>query len=315
MTTPSEFVCEAGDGTRLFGVIWGDEHRGKPRAVVQIAHGMAEHIRRYHAFAERLVRHGVMVYGHDHRGHGRTASEGGCLGYFADENGFETVVGDMVAVTQQIQDKHPGVPVFLFGHSMGSSLSLRYMQLYGQRLAGVILSGSGWFSNLQLALGEWLAAREVRRMGRRAPSHLLHQLTFGGFNRAFRPTRTEMDWLSRDVAEVDKYLADPLCGNVHTAGFFHDYFHGLRVLQRPAEMARIPKALPVLLISGADDPVGNRGRGVQRLAHALRRAGVNDVRLRLYPGARHELLNETCREEVWADVLNWLEERLTHHVS
>ncbi|WP_040289144.1 alpha/beta hydrolase [Alicyclobacillus hesperidum] len=307
----SEFVIESHDGTQIHVRTWTPENRTAPRAVVQIAHGMAEHIARYHEFAQFLARQGIVVYGHDHRGHGQTGIADGLLGYFADHDGFETVVCDIEAVTRRIEHDHPGVPIVLFGHSMGSSLSLRYIQHHGRRLAGVILCGSGWFSSHTLMFASLLAAREVRKRGRRAPSALLHRLTFGGFNKAFRPNRTEMDWLSRDTAQVDEYLGDPLCGHVHTAGFFHDYFNGLQVLERSDQMDRIPKNLPVLLISGTRDPVGNFGRGVQRLQLALEQAGVVDIECKLYPDARHELLNELNREQVYADVCRWIDQHLS----
>ncbi|KRW90698.1 alpha/beta hydrolase [Alicyclobacillus tengchongensis] len=305
-----EFVINSDDGARLFGRIWVPEDRTAPRAVVQIAHGMAEHIARYNTFSQFLASQGIVVYGHDHRGHGQTGMELGLLGYFADHDGFEAGVRDIEAVTKRIEGDYPGVSIFLFGHSMGSSLSLRYVQHYGKRLAGLILCGSGWFSKATLTLASWLAAREVAKRGRREPSLFLHRLTFGGFNKAFRPNRTDMDWLSRNTAQVDAYLADPLCGHVHTAGFFHDYFLGLRVLEKPEQMARIPRELPVLLISGTRDPVGNFGRGVQRLTAVLKRAGVWDVESKLYTDARHELLNEIGYEQVYADIYAWIEKHL-----
>ncbi|GMA56820.1 alpha-beta hydrolase superfamily lysophospholipase [Alicyclobacillus sacchari] len=306
----SEFSIGSDDSTQIYGCTWSPEDRSAPRAVVQIAHGMAEHIARYDAFAQFLVSQGIVVYGHDHRGHGRTGTQHGILGYFADHDGFEKVVRDIEVVTKRIEEDYPGVPIFLFGHSMGSSLSLRYIQQFGERLAGVILCGSGWFSRPILMLASWLAVREVAKRGRREPSPFLHRLTFGGFNKAFRPNRTEMDWLSRDTTQVDAYLADPLCGHVHTAGFFHDYFCGLQIVEQPKQMVQVPESLPFLLISGTRDPVGNFGRGVQKLRAALQRAGVLNIDYKLYTDARHELLNEIGREQVYTDIYRWIERRL-----
>ena len=304
------WTLDAPDGVRIYGRTWAPENRGEPRVCVQIAHGMAEHIERYSDFAQFLASRGCAVYGHDHRGHGQTGEAMGMLGHFGDRDGFQRVIDDMARVTSRIEAEHSGVPIVLLGHSMGSWLSLAYMEQHGARLRGAVLSGAGFVGRVELAAGLYLARREAARLGARSPSERLYKMTFGNFNKPFQPNRTPLDWLSRDEAVVDAYIADPRCGQMHTCGFFLDYFGGVRELQRAENLRRIPSDLPVLIIAGSRDPVGKMGKGVERLAKALAAAGVRDVTVKLYPGARHEVLNETNRAEVYQDVWHWLERLL-----
>ncbi len=206
--TAASFTFQSSDGTEIFAMKWSPEGIQKPRAAVQLAHGYAEHIGRYAAFAHRLAEAGIVVYGNDHRGHGKTNRNLGEAICFADESGFDKVVADMWALTEIVQAENPDIPLFMFGHSMGSMLTRRYIQLYGGNFAGAILSGSGVFSNGLLKLGTVVAASEIKRKGRAHPSHLLDKLVFQNFNRGFKPARTDLDWLSRDPLEVDKFLAD-----------------------------------------------------------------------------------------------------------
>ena len=236
MTTSISFTFQSIDGTEIFAMKWSPEGLQKPKAAVQIAHGYAEHIGRYDAFASKLAEAGIVVYGNDHRGHGKTNGNIGEAICFADEAGFDKVVADMRALTEIIQTENPGIPLFLFGHSMGSMLTRRYIQLYGEDLSGAVLSGSGVFSNALLKLGTVVAASEIKRNGRAYPSLLLDKLVFQNFNRGFKPARTDLDWLSRDPVEVDKFLADPLRGKIGSAGYFHDFFSGLLAMNDSANI-------------------------------------------------------------------------------
>jgi alpha-beta hydrolase superfamily lysophospholipase len=303
----STLAVSAADGTSLHTYRWLPD--GTPRAVVQIAHGMAEHAARYERFAEALTGAGYAVYANDHRGHGQTATTEG-HGYLADRDGWGTVVADMSAVTQFVQAEHPGVPVVLFGHSMGSFLSRAYAAQHGSRLAGLILSGTAGNPGPLAAVGKGVAGAQARLRGRKHQSGLMNTLTFGQYNSAFKPNRTDFDWLSRDDAEVDAYIADPLCGNVFTTSFYSDLLGGLQQINRTAAYAAAPRDLPVLVIAGSADPVGNAGKGPREVAGAYRSAGLSDVTTTIYPDARHELLNETNRDEVTADILAWLDEHL-----
>ena len=309
--TATSFTFQSSDGTEIFAMKWSPEDPQKPRAAVQIAHGYAEHIGRYDAFAGKLAQAGIVVYGNDHRGHGKTnrnASEAIC---FADEAGFDKVVADMRALTEIIQAENPDISLFMFGHSMGSMLTRRYIQLYGDDLAGAILSGSGVFSNALLKLGTVVAASEIKRNGRARPSRLLDKLVFQNFNRGFKPARTDLDWLSRDPLEVDKFLKDPLRGKIGSAGYFHDFFCGLLAMNDAANIRLTPKGLPLHFISGTADPVGGKaGKGIVQTCRVYQHVGLQDVSYKLYEGARHELLNETNKDEVAQDIIEWIFARL-----
>jgi alpha-beta hydrolase superfamily lysophospholipase len=304
------FTFRTDDGMEIFTYRWLPPSDAPVRAVVQIAHGMAEHAGRYARLAEALCASGHAVYANDHRGHGRTAGDPARVGYFADQNGWFKVAGDLRQLTARIRERHPGLPVFLLGHSMGSFLVRTAIIQDAEGIAGAILSGTGGDPGLLGAVGRVLARAIGAAKGRRRPSPLLNALSFGGFNKAFSPARTAFDWLSRDAAEVDRYMADPFCGGVFSAGFFADLLAGLAWINRPAHIARVPRDLPIYLFSGAMDPVGGNTHGVRRVAEAYRRAGILDVTLRFYDGGRHEMLNEINRAEVVQDLVDWLDQRM-----
>ncbi|MEO7132114.1 MAG: lysophospholipase [Dermatophilaceae bacterium] len=304
----SSFPVTTPDGTALHVNRWLPD--GPPKAIVQIAHGMAEHSDRYERFAEELTAAGYAVYANDHRGHGKTAVTPDAVGYFADQRGFETVVEDMHRVTEQARKEQPDLPLFLIGHSMGSFLSRSYAARFGRGLAGLILSGTAGDPGALGKVGLGLALLQGRLRGRRHPSGLLDTLTFGQYGSAFKPNRTKFDWLSRDEAEVDKYIADPKCGELFTAGFFADLLGGLASINNDATVSRVPKGLPIHLMSGSRDPVGDNGKGVTQVADQFRRLGVTDVTVKLWPDGRHEMLNEINRDEVSAELIAWLDAHL-----
>lgn len=302
MTEPT-FTLPTPDGAVLHVHRWLPE--GRVRAVVQLAHGMVEHAARYAHLGERLAREGYAVYAADHRGHGRTAAEGD-LGHLEPGHGFADVVDDLARLTDHVATEHPGVPVVLLGHSMGSFVARAYAARYGGRLAGLILSGTAGDPGLLGAVGARIAALETRVRGPRARSRVVEALTMGPHNRAFRPSRTDFDWLSRDEAQVDAYLADELSGGHATTGFYQELLTGLRWVSQPSTAAMMPAGLPVHLVSGEVDPVGGAA-GVAEVAELFRAAGVREVTTRVWPGARHEVLNETNREEVEDDIVAWID--------
>jgi alpha-beta hydrolase superfamily lysophospholipase len=301
------FTFDNPDGTVIHTYRWLPAADAPMKAAVQIAHGMAEHAGRYARFAAALCAAGFAVYANDHRGHGRTAGELANVGCFADADGWFKVASDLRRLTGIIRENHPQVPVFLLGHSMGSFLVRTAIIDEPAGVAGVVLSGTGGDPGLLGKVGLVVARAICALKGRRAPSPLLNTMSFGGFNKKFAPARTDFDWLSRDAAEVDKYVADPYCGAIFSAGFFVDLLEGLAFINIPANIARVPKDLPVYLFSGAKDPVGDDTRGVAQVAEAYRRAGLKDVSVRFYDDGRHEMLNEINREEVFADVIAWLD--------
>lgn len=299
----------AADGTRLQTRRWTPGGSVPVRGAVFVAHGMAEHSLRYRRLAEVLTGAGFAVWAHDQRGHGRTASSAEEFGVIADEKGLHLLAEDLHAVNAQLRAAYPGRPVFLIAHSMGSFVAQGYVQRYGAEIDGVILSGSNGSVGVLADLMALVAGREARRHGRTARRPVLDKLSFGRFNDAFRPNRTPFDWLSGDDAEVDAYIADPLCGALFPAGYFYDLARFLKEIHRKASVDRVPANLPICLMSGAEDPVGGK-KGIQNLERLYRSRGIRNLTVRLYPGKRHEILNETNRDEVMAEMLQWLEGRL-----
>jgi alpha-beta hydrolase superfamily lysophospholipase len=281
------------------------------RAVVQIIHGMAEHAGRYERFALALTDRGFAVYADDLRGHGRTAGDVSRLGILAKKGGFRWLVRDEQQLTGLVKSENSGKPIMLFGHSMGTAVARGLMSLSGHEYAGVILSGLTYPGNALLWSAWALASAEAAMRGRERQSRFLTWLSFGSYNRPFRPNRTGFDWLSRDAGEVDRYVADPYCGGTFSAGFYRDLFGGLAWAKRRSVLAGIPRNLPVYLFSGAVDPVGARGKGVLQLAALYRKLGLRDVTCKLYPEGRHEMLNDINREDVTRDTIAWIERHLT----
>ena len=281
----------------------------RPRGIIVIAHGMAEHASRYARFAASAVEEGYAVLAQDHRGHGATAAPDG-FGFVAEQDGWDTVVADMSTVMDAARRAWPDVPVFLMGHSWGSFLARDLAARRGGELAGLILLGTGAGIGALAGPAAAICAGESRLRGPRRPSRLLNALAFGPYQRHFAPNRTEADWISRDAKEVDRYVADPWCGFVCTSSFFRDLVAGQGAVNTASHAAAVPADLPMLLASGDRDPVGAMGRGVQRAATLYRRAGVREVAVILYPGGRHELLNETNRDRVTGDILTWIDGHL-----
>jgi alpha-beta hydrolase superfamily lysophospholipase len=278
-----------------------------PKAVVQITHGLAEHAARYERFARALTSAGYAVFAHDHRGHGKSVKKPGELGFFAERNGYATLVSDLHAVNREIERRYPALPRVLFGHSFGSFVTQGYLFEHASTVRAVILSGTTSANALLVAPGLTLARGLRVTKGPRATSALLQKLSFGSYNDTFKPNRTEFDWLSRDPAEVDKYVADPLCGFDTTVQGWIDLLGGLLFIRDAERQRRIPKSLPIYLMSGSADPVGDMGKGPARLADQYKAAGITRVQLKLYPDARHELLNETNRDQVTSELIAWLD--------
>jgi len=278
-----------------------------PNAAIVIAHGMAEHAARYGRFAGELAAAGYAVYAPDHRGHGRTAGGDDRLGWAGDD-GWNGMLRDLDRLAALVAERHSGAPLVLFGHSMGSVLAQRFAELHGERLAGLILSGTfGAAPNIKAGIAVASMLRLLR--GDRAPSPLQRTM-FAGFNKGFAPQRTGFEWLSRDDAEVQKYADDPRCGFTFSNRLLVEMLRGYVETWQPVNERRIPVTLPVLFFSGALDPVGANTRAVTALAKRYRALGLRDVQVTFYPDARHETLNEINRDEVVRDVLAWLDARV-----
>lgn len=304
------FILPASGGVELFVYRWLPP--GPCKAVVQIAHGLAEHAGRYARLAESLTAAGYGVYANDHRGHGRTCKNTteDPLGFFAERDGWRLCVQDLWVVNRRIAAEHPGIPIVLLGHSMGSALAEQFMGEHGDALAGVVLSGPNGNPTALAAIGRFVLRLERLRLGPHGKSKLANSLTFGAFNKGFAPARTAFDWLSRDPAEVDQYVADPLCGFPATIQLWIDLLHGWAASSRSSHRSRIPKSLPIYTIAGDRDPVGANTKQLVPMLAAYRAAGLQNIQHKFYPEARHELFNETNREEVTRDLIAWLAKNL-----
>jgi alpha-beta hydrolase superfamily lysophospholipase len=301
----STFILGASDGVEVFVRRWLPG--GPPKAVVQIAHGLAEHSERYARLAKALTGAAYAVYANDHRGHGQTAKTPAQLGFFAERDGWRKCLDDLWMLNRHIASEHPGAPIFLFGHSMGSTMAQQFIMEHGEFIAGVVLSGSNGQPTGMAGIGRCITWVERLRLGRRGHSALVGNLTFGAFNKRFAPARTGFDWLSRDHAEVDKYVADPLCGFPASVELWVELLAAWAEISRPPSYERIPKDLPVYVVAGQRDPVSAGARQIKPMLAAFRAAGLKNVECRIYSDARHELLNETNRDEVTRDLIEWLD--------
>ena len=278
------------------------------RAIIQVSHGMTEYFGRYETFAHAMTKQGFAVSGHDHLGHKTSVREDGELGYFADQDGWKLVIADLYAHTAQLKKQYPDTPIFLLGHSMGSFIARCYLARYSDQLDGGIIVGTGG-PNPGAKAGR-LVAQGLCKMGKgKKPSQMLQKLAFGSYNSRFEG-RTPYDWLTRDTQIVDQYAADPYCTFLFTASGFRDLFTLYGLANDLRTFKAVPKTFPLLLLSGGEDPVGGYGEGPRRVEELFRQTGHVDVTLRLYPGGRHEILNETNRGEVYEGLASWIGRRI-----
>ena len=303
-----KFITE--DKTEIFTYKWLPDDDKNIKAAVQIVHGMAEHAARYGEFAEFLTENRFAVYADDHRGHGKTAGSLDCVGSFAEKDGWNLVVNDEFELTRIIKKENPGLPVYLLGHSMGSLIIRDFIFKHSDYINGAVLSGTSCDPGILAIFGKLVAKWQIRQNGFKAKSPLLDKLSFGKFNSYFKPNRTPFDWLSTNDENVDRYIADPYCGSVFSAGFFYDLIYGVKKVNLFKNIEKVPKNLPILLISGEKDPVGDFTKGVMKVFNDYKKAEITDLNVRFYTGFRHEILNETNRIEVYKDIADWLNKHI-----
>jgi alpha-beta hydrolase superfamily lysophospholipase len=271
------------------------------KAVLQIAHGMAEHIERYDDFAQYMAMHRIAVYANDHAGHGKSLNAGGNTGQFGTRKGFAHVVEDMYTLTMKAREDYPHLPVFLLGHSMGSFLTREYISHYGNLLSGCILMGTGsgspfiWFPLFLSQLGR-----------RTARAKRIDRFIFGNYNRKIKDSKHPHDWLSQNKENIQQYIADPLSGFIFTNGAFQAFLSLIKKVTANSWFDKVPSTLPLLLISGAEDPVGNYGKGVEKTYRKLQKRGLKNISLKLYPDMRHEILQETDKAQVYQFIWEWV---------
>lgn len=306
MSSEKEVLFQSANGKdTIAAVLYPVEN---PVGIVQLCHGMTEHIARYRWLAGRLNAAGFLVCGHDHLGHGKSAASEEDLGFFHSCDGYRYLVQDVHQLRQKVQEEFPGLPYFLLGHSMGSFITRLYLTEYGKGLAGYLCCGTSG-TNPQVKLGIGLATLLIALKGERYRSERLHRLSNRGYNARFEGDSGN-EWLSRDPAVGEAYAKDPFCTFAFTNSAYRDLFRLLDRVSTQEWYDAVPKDLPVILMSGAMDPVGNYGKGVREVHRRLCAAGVKDVQMKLYPECRHELHNELNKEEVVQDMVRWLESHL-----
>lgn len=293
------------DGKEISYCLWDDVK--SPKAVVQIIHGMAEHVARYDNFAKFLNSKGYLVLGDDHRGHGLTAGEAN-LG-ITDANCFTDTLKDIETLSNKALSDYK-LPLFIFGHSYGSFLSQKYIQQFSEKIEGIVLSGSAWMGSGLVKVGKLIAGMQGALIDHSKPANLIAKMSFGAFSKPFTDTDMVNRWLSRDPEQVKKYNDDKFCGYVMSIGFQVSFFRSVTKLYTTEGLNSIRKDLPMLIVSGALDPVGGDGKLVTKLYNTYCDLGIQDVSMKLYEEARHEIINETNKEEVYQDILTFYDSKL-----
>ncbi len=287
--------------TEIHAYIW--QPAGEPKAVVQIIHGMAEYALRYSAFAEVLAQNGFVVCAEDHLGHGKSVNGEENLGYFAEEKGYQPVLTDIRELTLRVRKSYPSLPYFVMGHSMGSFFCRKYIALYGKEFAGAVIMGTGMVSSSTLRSAKAATRTVALFKGWKHRSKFINNVAFGEYNQKFEK-RTQFDWLSKDKKNVDRYIEDPLCGVTFTCNAFYGLFSIISEACKTKTIKAVPKRLPVIIVSGSDDPVGDYGKGVEKFYKKMEGHGKR-VKMILYDGCRHEILNDVCAQKVTEDLLNF----------
>lgn len=304
-----EFYYDSRDGkTKLHAVRYLPDADMDIRCIVQIVHGMSEYFERYEEFAEYLTSRGCLVTGEDHIGHGKSVSKVRKFGYFCEQDPATVLVRDVHRLKKSTQALYPNIPYVIMGHSMGSFLVRNYMFRYGTGISGAVILGTGMQSMGILRLSKLVTQIQEICFGSEHVSKLIDNLLFRKYNARVENPATEQDWLTRDREKVDEYIKDPLCGFVFTVNGFSTLFELIARLHDQNNLKYIPKEMPVLMVSGDADPVGDYGKGVKRAYDSLKGIGMQNVTLKMYEGARHELLNETNRTEIMDFIYHWLDD-------
>lgn len=278
----------------------------EPRAIVQIIHGIAEYIDRYDEFMSFLADNGIIAVGTDHLGHGKSIESEEQTGFFAYENGWDYAVRDEEVLRLAMHENYPELPIIVFGHSMGSFMARTLLIRYPDAFNAAIISGTGNQGSVLVNGGLFMGNLVTGLKGAHHYSKFLNNLAFGSYNKIYENPKTEYDWLSRDEANVQKYIDDPLCGFIPTCSLFRDMMTGVKFITNKKNLTAMNKDMPVYFMSGDMDPVGECGKGVQKAYNNFLEAGMKDVSIKLYPGGRHEMLNEINKDEVYSDILTWL---------
>ncbi|MFG6384014.1 MAG: lysophospholipase [Lachnospiraceae bacterium] len=299
----------ADKSTKIHAVKWEPEE-GKIKAILQISHGMVEYVERYDEFAKYLTQQGILVVGNDHLGHGESVKSQELWGYFAPNNGSNIVIKDLNRLRAIIQKEYPEIPYFMLGHSMGSFLLRKYLSIYGVGLQGAIIMGTGTQPDAAVKFGKVVCKFLAIFRGWKYRSRFINRLAFAGNEKRFRKENLSHSFLTKDKKIIDAYNKEPKCNFIFTLNGFYNLFDTIHYINQSQNINAIPKNLPLFLVSGEEDPVGNYGVGVKTAYEAYKRAGIKDINWKLYPTDRHEILNETDKDKVYKDIYQWIEERI-----
>lgn len=299
------FKFKSSTGTEISARKWIDPEVKEFKGIIQLVHGMQEHIGRYSEFAEFLASNGYIVIGHDNLGHGNTAKSENDFGYFADKNGWDRLVEDIHILQNKIHNEYPNLPYIVMGHSMGSLIVRTYATKYNDAISGIIISGTSG-QKYGLTSGRLLIKLISAFKGKKYKSKLVEYLITGSFNKKFKPNRTTSDWICSDETEVDKFIYDEKCGKPFTLQAYYDLLSGTKYLSSQKNVNKTIN-VPILIFSGAKDPVGQNGKGVLRVYKMLKKDEKRNVYLRLFKNGRHEMLNEVNKLEVYNFILDWLD--------
>lgn len=305
----NEFYYLSADGkTQIHAVEWIPDE--KTKAILQIAHGVTEYILRYEQFAEYLVKKGIMVVGNDHLGHGKSIAKDSEPMYFGPTGSWKWAVEDMYTCTKMIKEKYPEIPYYMLGFSLGSFLLRTYLIEYPGIADAAIIMGTGETPPVQIALAKFIANKEAKKVGENHTSPMIKKLTFDTYNKFFAPNRTDYDWLCSDNEGLDEYIADQMRGGNLSAGLFREMLSGMKFTSEIKNLKKMNLNTPILFISGDEDPVGEKGKGVIKAYHKFQDIGMKDVEIKLYPKLRHDILHEKCKKEIYEYVYNWIEKKL-----
>lgn len=311
MIQKEEFYFDSRDGEhKIHSIRWVPEH-DKPVCVLQIIHGMTEHIDRYDGFAQYMAGKGILVVGDDHLGHGKSVRPGELYGYFCKEDAATVLVRDEHRLKKMTQEQYQGVPYIILGHSMGSFIARNYLIRYGSGIDGAVIMGTGMQSKIQLAAARALAGIQILFCGPKHVSKLIDKLAFGMFNKRIEAPKTPSDWLCSNEESVKRYRQDPMCNFTFTANGFQTLMKLIWNLHDVEKLKKMPRQLPVFFVAGEEDPVGDYGRAVKQVYESFLQLGMERVQMKLYPGDRHEILHETDRAEVYADIYRWILQSVT----
>ena len=307
----NEFYYPSADGkTQIHAVEWKPETEIK--GIIQIAHGVTEYILRYENFAEFFTQKGFVVVGNDHLGHGQSIAPNDKPMYFGPNGSWNFVVKDIDTCKQMAKKKYPNVPYIILGFSLGSFLVRTYLIDYAQEpLDGAIIMGTGYIPNFKIAIAKMMTNKEAKKVGEENTSPVIKSLTFETYNKLFKPNRTAFDWLCSNEEALDEYIKDPLRGEDYSAGLFREMLTGMQYTADMKNIQKMNKKIPIFLLSGDKDPVGEFGKGVIKTHKIFKKAGIEDVEIKLYPNLRHDILHEKCKDTIYNDIYLWLKKKMS----